>query len=69
MLRLRTIPPSGQAGKKDVKPMLIRVADYRLTTAEILYHIPDHPAVLQSYVWQGMDVAPEYPALHKFLDF
>ena len=45
------------------------VKDYRLTTAEILYHLPDHPNLLQSYIWQKMDIAPKYPALHKFLDF
>ena len=43
--------------------------DYRLTTAEILYHLPDHPTLLQSYVWQELDVAPRYPVLKKFLDF
>jgi uncharacterized protein Usg len=42
---------------------------YRLTTAEILYHLPDHPAVLQSYIWQALDIAPRFPVLHKFLDF
>lgn len=42
---------------------------YRLTTAEILYHLPDHPAVLQSYVWQDLDIAPKFPVLHQFLDF
>jgi uncharacterized protein Usg len=42
---------------------------YRLTTAEILYHLPDHPAVLQSYIWQALDLAPAYPVLHGFLDF
>jgi len=42
---------------------------YRLTTAEILYHMPDHPGVLQSYIWQLLDIAPGYPELHKFLDF
>lgn len=24
---------------------------YRLTTAEILYHLPDHPKLLQGYIW------------------
>ncbi len=43
--------------------------DYRLTTAEILYRMPDHPELLQSYVWQGLDLAPRFPVLHKFLDF
>jgi uncharacterized protein Usg len=42
---------------------------YRLTTAEIIYHLPDHPDLLQSFVWQHLDLAPEYPVLHKFLDF
>ena len=42
---------------------------YRLTTAEILYHFPDFPSLLQSYVWQDVDVAPKFPALKKFLDF
>ena len=42
---------------------------YRMTTAEILYHLPDHPAVLQSYVWQSLDMAPRFPELHRFPDF
>jgi len=43
--------------------------DYRLTTAEILYHLPDHPSVLQTFIWQDLDLAPRYPVLHKFLEF
>lgn len=42
---------------------------YRLTTAEILYHLPDHPGVLQSYVWQELDISPRFPILRRFLDF
>jgi len=42
---------------------------FRLTTAEILYHLPDHQVVLQSYLWQELDLAPEFPVLIKFLDF
>lgn len=51
---------------RDLELML---RDYRLTTAEILYHFPDHPALLQSYVWQEFDLAPKFPSLKKFLDF
>ena len=40
----------------------------RLTTAEILYHMPDYPGLLQSFVWQTQDIAPEFPRLHQFLD-
>ena len=46
-----------------------QLAGYRLTTAEILYHMPDHPSILQSFVWQRLDLAPHYPRLQKFLDF
>ena len=45
------------------------IEGYGLTTAEILYHLPDHPMILQSYVWQDYDVHPEFPELRKFLDF
>ncbi|MBY0355810.1 MAG: usg protein [Rickettsiales bacterium] len=43
--------------------------DYRLTTAEIFYHMPDHPSLLQAYIWQDLDLTPEFPQLHKFLEF
>lgn len=46
-----------------------QLAGYRLTTAEILYHMPDHPGLLQSYVWQKLDLAPKFPELKRFLDF
>ena len=46
-----------------------QVAGYGLTTAEILYRMPDHPEMLQTYVWQEYDIAPRYPVLRKFLDF
>jgi len=42
---------------------------YGLTTAHILYHMPDFHSVLQTYVWQEYDIAPDFPAMKKFLDF
>ena len=47
----------------------VQLKDYRLTTAEILYHLPDYPGLLQSYIWQDYDIAPRYPELHRFLKF
>lgn len=47
----------------------LMLKDYRLTTAEILYHLPDHPALLQSYIWQELDIAPQFPVLNRFLAF
>ncbi len=46
-----------------------QLKDYRLTTAEILYRMPDHPDILQTYIWQELDLAPKFPVLRKFLDF
>jgi uncharacterized protein Usg len=49
--------------------LALQLKDYRLTTARIYYHMPDYPAVLQTYVWQELDLAPEFPELRKFLTF
>ena len=42
---------------------------YRLTTAEILYRMPDHPTLIQSFIWQDYDLHPRFPKLKSFLDF
>ena len=52
-----------------MRSISLQLQGYCLTTAEILYHLPDHPALLQSYIWQAFYLAPLYPALHQFLDF
>ncbi len=49
--------------------LMKQIKGYRLATAEILYHLPDHPQLLQSYVWQDYDLLPSYPVLTKFLTF
>jgi uncharacterized protein Usg len=50
--------------------MLYRpVINYGLVTATILYGMPDHPSILQTYVWQNYDIAPRFPKLEDFLDF
>jgi uncharacterized protein Usg len=46
-----------------------QIEGYSLTTAEILYRMPDHPALLQSYLWQEYDLFPQFPELRRFLDF
>lgn len=40
-----------------------------LTTTEILYYMPDYPLLLQSFLWQVNDVAPEFPRVHRFLRY
>lgn len=46
-----------------------QMADYRLITAKIIYHLPDFQDILQEFVWQDYDIAPQYPALKDFLQF
>ena len=38
---------------------------YRLTMAEIIYHLADYPYFLQSFIWQTMDIAPTFPSIRS----
>ena len=42
---------------------------YGLTTASILYRLPDNRDLLQNFIWQQHDLHPDFPKLRKFLDF
>lgn len=47
----------------------LQLEGYGLTTANILYRLPDYPKIIQSYVWQEYDLHPDFPELRKFLNF
>ena len=51
------------------KEFILQLEGYGLTTATILYRMPDHPGLLQSYIWQEYDLAPRFPILVNFLEF
>lgn len=55
--------------RQAMRNLNLQLRGYRLTTAEIIYHLPDHPHLLQSFIWQQLDLAPEFPVLRRFLDF
>ena len=61
--------------KKDVATLVTtqdfqkQVEGYGLTTANILYRRPEHPWLLQSYVWQNYDLYPDFPELQRFWSF
>jgi uncharacterized protein Usg len=42
---------------------------YGLTTAELFYRIPDYRNVINSFVWQDYDLAPDYPQVFKVIEF
>jgi uncharacterized protein Usg len=46
-----------------------QMSGYGLTTAQILYRRPDHPWLLQTYIWQDYDLFPKFPELQRFLTF
>lgn len=64
-----------RGGKVAVDPrtsdpaFLEQLRGFSLTTAEILYKMPDHPSLLQTFVWQDYDLSPRFPKLRGFLDF
>lgn len=51
------------------RDFLAQLSGWSLTTAEILYRLPDHPSLIQAYVWQDYDLHPRFPRLGTFLDF
>ena len=59
----------GSHGPPRAPGLLRQLQGHRLTTAEIVYRLPDHPALLQTYVWQSLDTAPRFPRLRRFLCF
>ena len=42
---------------------------YGLTTAQLDYRMPDFKNVLNTYVWQDYDIAPDHPRLFGFIEF
>jgi uncharacterized protein Usg len=45
------------------------ITGYGLTTASILYRLPDFKSLLQTYIWQDFDTDPDFPKLRAFLAF
>ena len=46
----------------------LQLKGHGLLTAQVFYFLPDYPSLIQQYVWQDYDEAPDYPILFKFLD-
>ncbi len=53
--RFRRLPPAARRLRTDHR--------------QILYRRPDHPWLLQTYVWQDYDLCPNFRQLNKFLNF
>ena len=46
-----------------------QLQDYRLTTVDVTYYLPDYPGVLQTFIWQCLDLPPLFPTVGRFLTF
>lgn len=51
------------------RDFVCQLEGYGLTTASILYRMPDFGSILQEFVWQDYDLAPRFPELNRFLAF
>jgi len=40
-----------------------------IVTINVLYWMPDYTHILQEFIWQTADVRPEYPRVHRFLNY
>lgn len=40
-----------------------------LVTVDVFYYIPDHPLLLQEFLWQTNDEWPSIPRVHRFLNY
>ena len=40
-----------------------------IVTVNVFYWMPDYQYILQQFIWQTDDVRPEYPRVHKFLNY
>jgi uncharacterized protein Usg len=56
-------------GSHSASDFLLELKGYRLTTVEILYCLPDYPDLLQTFIWQNLDLSPDFPRLKTFLNF
>ena len=53
----------------DMTETELMLKGYGLTTAELYYRMPDYKHVINSFIWQDYDVAPDHPRLFKFIEF
>ena len=42
---------------------------YGLTTAEFFYRMPDYRNVLNTFLWQDYDLAPDHSKLFQFIEY
>lgn len=49
--------------------ILILPPKQTIITVDVFYYFPDHPLLIQEFMWQTEDVVPEMPRIRKFLTY
>jgi len=39
-----------------------------LATVKVIYYLPDYNSLLNEFMWQTMDICPDFPRVYKFID-
>lgn len=47
----------------------VNIIMYSEVTVDIFYYMPDYNSLIQEFIWQTTDVKPDYPRVHKFLNY
>lgn len=70
ILRLEDVEDATRDAIPDEATMRrLALLGYGLLTMEIFYRMPDHPSVLNTFMWQFHDVNPHFPRMKAFLSF
>jgi uncharacterized protein Usg len=59
---------SSPTPRPDASELELMLKGYGLTTAEIFYRMPDFTNVLNTFVFQEYDIAPDHPRLFQFIE-
>lgn len=61
--------PWGDAMAGTASETELMLKGYGLTTAEFYYRMPDYRHVLNSFIWQDYDLAPDHHRLFAFIEY
>ena len=50
------------------KRLDLALKGYRFATVEITYGRPDYRSLLQTFLWQDLDLTTDFPVLKRFLE-
>jgi uncharacterized protein Usg len=65
-MKLKRLPATSEGNHMVSVDFHSQLEGFGLTTANILYRMPDHPSILQGFIWQRYDLHPHFPDCGNF---